>query len=80
MYVGMGLSFSLFCGGGTLWGGVSQRKWEALPRATYLSDKYSASRELIILIEVEGIGGLSPPFLVLSEQPVGLYPDENPFS
>ncbi len=31
-------------------------------------------------IEVEGIGGHSPPFHVLSEQPVGLYPDENPFS
>jgi hypothetical protein len=28
---------------------------------------------------VEGIGGLSPPFLVLSERPVGLYPDENHF-
>ena len=35
MLVGMGLSFSLFCEGGTLWGGVSRRKWETLcARAT----------------------------------------------
>ncbi len=39
-------------------------------------DKLRESNNTIINIEVEGTGGLSPPFLVLSERPVGLYPDK----
>ncbi len=45
------------------------------------TDFFSLFDPIVLLaIEVKKIGGLSPPFLVLSERPVGLYTDENPFS